>query len=56
MVPYYDKFYWVKDFHISYRKVEKNEWDQMCDNDINLLTQGYNYQKSMIEKRRQSFK
>jgi hypothetical protein len=56
MVPYYDKFYWVKDFHISYRKVEKDEWDQMCDKDINLLTQSFNHHKSMIEKRKQSFK
>jgi len=56
MVPHYDKFYWVKDFHISYRKVEKDEWEQMCDKDINLLTQSFNNHKSMIEKRRQSFK
>jgi hypothetical protein len=56
MLSHYDKFYWVKDFHISYRKVEKDEWNQMCDKDITLLTQSYNHHKSMIEKRRQSFK
>jgi hypothetical protein len=56
IVPYYDKFYWVKDLHISYRKVEKDEWDKMCDNDINLLTQSFHHQKSLIEKRRKSFK
>jgi hypothetical protein len=56
MMSHYDKFYWVKDYHISYRKVERDEWNRMCDNDINLLTQSFNHHKSMIEKRRQSFK
>jgi hypothetical protein len=56
MISYYDKFYLVKDFHISYRKVGKDEWDKMCDGDSALLTQSFNHHKSMIEKRRQSFK
>jgi hypothetical protein len=56
IVPYYDKFYWVKDYHLSYKKVTKEEWNRMCDNDVNLLTQSFHYQKALIENRRNSFK
>lgn len=55
-ISYSDKFYWVKDFHISYRKVTLDEWNKMCDDDTYSLTNNYNYQKSLIEKRRSSFK
>jgi hypothetical protein len=55
IVPYYDKFYWVKDYHLSYKKVKKDEWNKMCDNEINLLTQSFHYQKTLIENRRKSF-
>ena len=56
MISRYDKFYWIREFHISYRKVTKDEWDKMCNNELNILLNNYEYHKSQIEKKRSSFK
>ena len=46
-------------FHSSrmrMKKVTKEEWNKMCDNDINLLKQSFHYSLTLIENRRKSFK
>ncbi len=56
IISRYDKFYWVKEYHISYRKVTKDEWNRMCNNELGILLNNYEYHKSVIEKKRNSFK
>lgn len=55
-LPRWDKFYYMKEYHLSYRKISQNEWEKMCNDEINRLTISFNYQKSLLEKKRNSFK
>jgi len=56
VVHRYDKFYYIKEYHLSYKKITREEWDGMCNNEISVLNRSYEYHKSIIEKKRNSFK
>jgi hypothetical protein len=56
VVHRYDKFYYIKEYHLSYKKITREEWDVMCNNEISVLNRSYEYHKSTIEKKRNSFK
>lgn len=56
VVHRYDKFYYIKEYHLSYKKITREEWDRMCNNELSILNRNYEYHKSMIEKKRISFK
>jgi hypothetical protein len=49
---YRSVFVWIKDFHLSYRRIDKDEWNRMCDTESNALTRQYEIQKNDIEKKR----
>lgn len=55
-VPRWDRFYYLKEYHLSYRKITKEEWEKMCNDEINRLTINYNYHKDQLEKKKKSFK
>jgi hypothetical protein len=55
-IPHWDKFYYMKDYHLSFRKVTKEEWIKMCDDEINRLTISYNHHKNILEKKKNSFR
>jgi len=52
----WDKFYYMKEYHLSYRKIEKQEWFDMCNSEINKLTMSYNYHKDILEKKKLQYK
>lgn len=54
-VTRWDKFYHLKEYHLSYRKINKEEWIKMCDDEINKLTTSYNYHKYQLEKKKSLF-
>lgn len=49
-------FYWIKDYRLSVRKVNFEEWNLMCNNELDRLERSYIYQKQRIEEKRKSFK
>jgi hypothetical protein len=49
-------FHWLKEFHLSYREITKDEWDKMCENEQRKLEQSYHHHKNQIELKRKSFK
>jgi len=53
---YRNPFHWLKEYHLSYRKVTQDEWNKMCDNELHRLEQSYIHHKSQIESKRKSFK
>ena len=36
------QFKWISEYHLSYRKLETSEWNQIIDYKINILTNRYN--------------
>jgi hypothetical protein len=55
-VPRWDRFYYMKEYHLSFRKVSKEEWERMCNDEITKLTISYNYHKEQLEKKKFSYK
>jgi hypothetical protein len=53
---YRSPYHWIKDHHLSFRRITLEEWNDMCNNEVNLLNRNYEYHKSQIEKKRMSFK
>jgi hypothetical protein len=49
-------YYWIKDYHLSTKKVTFEEWDLMCNQELNKLERSYEYTKQKIELKRTSFK
>jgi hypothetical protein len=52
---YRNPFHWIKEYHLSYRKVTLEEWNKVCDYELKSLEQSYQHQKSKIEKKRKEF-
>jgi hypothetical protein len=46
------KFKWISDYHLSYRKLEKFEWNQIIDYKINILTNKYNSSLNKLKSKR----
>ena len=49
---YRSVFVWIKDYVLTYRKVSKEEWHRMCDEEISAATIYYTSLKNGIEKKR----
>ena len=49
-------FYWIREYHLSTKKVTFEEWDLMCNQELNRLERSYEYTKQKIELKRSSFK
>jgi len=49
-------YFWIKDYHLSTKKVTFEEWDLMCNQELNRLERNYEYTKQKIELKRSSFK
>ena len=49
-------FYWIKDYKLSVRKVTFEEWNLMCNHELDRLERNYIYHKQKIEEKRRSFK
>ena len=49
-------YFWIKDYHLSTKKVTFEEWDLMCNQELNRLERSYEYTKQKIELKRSSFK
>lgn len=50
------EFYWIKDYHVSTKKLTFEEWNLMCNQEQSKLDRNYQYQKQKIEQKRMSFK
>ena len=53
---YRSPYHWIKDYHLSFRKIRNDEWNRMCNDELNMLNRNYEYHKSKIEEKRRSFK
>lgn len=53
---YNSPYSWIKDYHLSFRRVTIEEWGVLCDRDLYLLNSKYEHNKSKIEKKRKSYK
>ena len=49
-------YIWIKEYHLSYKKISSEEWNRMCNEELNMLNRNYEYHKSKIEEKRKSFK
>ena len=49
-------FHWLKDYHLSYRKITKEEWETVCNNELKKLEQSYIHHKSLIERKKSMYK
>lgn len=56
MMMHYDKFVWIKDYKLSYRKLTKEEWDSICNDELSILTKSYEIQKNIILNKKNSYK
>lgn len=56
MILHYDKFIWIKDYKLSFRKLTKEEWDSICDEEISILTKIYENQKNMLLNKKNSYR
>jgi hypothetical protein len=50
------QFYWIREYHLSSKKVTIEEWNLMCNQELNKLERNYEYTKQKIELKRSSFK
>lgn len=56
LIPHYDKFLWIKDYKLSFRKLSKEEWESICDEEISILTKSYETQKNILLNKKNSYK
>lgn len=46
------QFKWISQYHLSYRKLESFEWNQIIDYKINILTKRYNSSVNKLRSRK----
>lgn len=46
------KFKWISEYHLSYRKLEIFEWNQIIDYKINILTNRYNSSLNKLKSKK----
>jgi hypothetical protein len=51
-----NSFYWIRDYKLSFRKITSEEWNSMCNDELQKLEKSYLYHKQKIEEKRRSFK
>jgi len=56
LIAHYDKFLWIRDYKLSYRKLTKVEWESICDEEISILTKSYEVQKNILLNKKSSYK
>ena len=56
LIAHYDKFLWIRDYKLSYRKLTKVEWESICDEEISILTKSYEIQKNILLNKKNSYK
>lgn len=50
------KFYWIKDKHLSYRKLSKVEWNQLMDDKEKSMKAKHTRELSTLDKKRWSYR
>ena len=53
---YTNKYHSIQNFKVSYRKLTRQEWNQIIDSELNILQHSYNIRKKKIEDKRNKFK
>lgn len=53
---YRNPFHWLKEYHLTLRKVTQEEWGKMCDEELRKLENSYIHHKNLIEVKRKAFK
>ena len=49
------KFYWIKDYEFSIRRITKHEWDSIIDSKLNRLESDYNRKKINLIKEKDKY-
>jgi len=53
---YNSPYYWIREYHLSTKKVSFEEWNLICNQELSKLDRIYEYNKRKIEIKRKSFK
>jgi hypothetical protein len=53
---YTNKYYSIQNFKVSYRRLTRQEWNQIIDRELYEVEQVYNIRKKKIEEKRNKFK